>query len=97
MRRAGVRPVAAGEFEHVEAQLAGELEHLVVVRIARVAGQREVRLLHDPSRRSELLDRRVSDSHKGFGIVTWHSKGFNQREELVIDFKRTNLVRLRNQ
>ena len=43
-----------------------------------------------------MLDRRVSDSHKGFGIVTWHTKGFNQREELAIDFKRTNLVRLRN-
>ena len=35
-------------------------------------------------------------AHKGFGIVTWHTKGFNQRDELVIDFKRTNLVRLRN-
>ena len=45
---------------------------------------------------SAVLDRRVSDSHKGFGIVTWHTKGFNQREELAIDFKRTNLVRLRN-
>ena len=45
---------------------------------------------------SVVLDRRVSDSHKGFGIVTWHTKGFNQREELAIDFKRTNLVRLRN-
>jgi itaconyl-CoA hydratase len=44
---------------------------------------------------STVLDRRVSDSHKGFGIVTWHTKGFNQREELVIDFKRTNLVRQR--
>ena len=38
----------------------------------------------------------ISDSHKGFGIVTWHTKGFNQRDELAIDFKRTNLVRLRN-
>ena len=38
----------------------------------------------------------LSDSHKGFGIVTWHTKGFNQREELAIDFKRTNLVRHRN-
>ena len=45
---------------------------------------------------SKVLDRRVSDSHKGFGIVTWHTTGLNQREELVIDFKRTNLVRLRN-
>ena len=35
-------------------------------------------------------------SPKGFGIVTWHTKGFNQRDELVIDFKRTNLVRSRN-
>src|SRR6059058_4126421 len=30
---------------------------------------------------SVVLDRRVSDSHKGFGIVTWHTTGFNQREE----------------
>ena len=45
---------------------------------------------------SVVLDRRISDSHKGFGIVTWHTRGFNQREELAIDFKRTNLVRLRN-
>ena len=45
---------------------------------------------------STVLDRRVSDSHKGFGIVTWHTKGFDQRDELAIDFKRTNLVRLRN-
>ncbi len=44
---------------------------------------------------SVVLDRRVSDSHKGFGIVTWHTTGFNQREERVIDFKRTNLVRQR--
>ena len=48
------------------------------------------------SAESIVLDRRTSDSHKGFGIVTWHTKGFNQREELAIDFKRTNLVRLRN-
>lgn len=26
------------------------------------------------------------------GICSWHTKGFNQRDELVIDFKRTNLV-----
>ena len=45
---------------------------------------------------SIVLDRRISDSHKGFGIVTWHTKGLNQRDEPAIDFKRTNLVRLRN-
>ena len=48
------------------------------------------------SAESVVLDRRVSDSHKGFGIVTWHTRGFNQREEMVVDFKRTNLVRQRN-
>jgi acyl dehydratase len=42
-----------------------------------------------------VLDLRPSDSRKGFGIVTWHTTGFNQREEKVIDFKRTNLVRQR--
>ena len=34
--------------------------------------------------------------HKGFGIVTWHTRGYDQNDALVIDFKRTNLVRLRN-
>ena len=45
---------------------------------------------------SQVLDRRISDSHKGFGIVTWHTRGHDQNDALVIDFKRTNLVRLRN-
>ncbi|TXL79515.1 MaoC family dehydratase [Vineibacter terrae] len=45
--------------------------------------------------RSLVLDRRLSDSMKDFGIVTWHTEGFNQADERVIDFKRTNLVRLR--
>ena len=44
---------------------------------------------------SIVLDRRVSESQQGFGIVTWHTRGFNQRDELAIDFKRTNLVRRR--
>ena len=46
--------------------------------------------------RSTVVDMRTSNSRPGSGIVTWHTKGFNQREELSIDFKRTNLVRLRN-
>ncbi|HEX2888688.1 MaoC family dehydratase [Vineibacter terrae] len=45
--------------------------------------------------RSLVLDRRLSDSMKDFGIVTWHTEGFNQQDQRVIDFKRTNLVRLR--
>ena len=57
-------------------------------------GKSPSRLL--PKDLTVVLDRRLSDSHKGFGIVTWHTKGLNQRDELAIDFKRTNLVRLRN-
>lgn len=45
--------------------------------------------------RSTVLDRRPSDSMKDFGIVTWHTEGFNQKDQRVVDFKRTNLVRLR--
>jgi len=47
--------------------------------------------------RSVVLDRRLSDSMKDFGIVTWHTEGFNQKAELVIDYKRTNLVRIERQ
>ena len=41
---------------------------------------------------SEVLDKRESDSRPEQGIVTWHTEGFNQRRERVIDFKRTNFV-----
>lgn len=42
---------------------------------------------------SEVLDCRESKSDERHGIVTWHTRGFNQRKALVVDFKRTNLVR----
>jgi len=42
--------------------------------------------------RSTVVSRRESESRPGQGIVTWHTEGFNQRGERVIDFKRTNLV-----
>lgn len=45
--------------------------------------------------RSEVLDKRESSSHPDSGIVTWHTSGYNQRGELVIDFRRTNMVRKR--
>ena len=45
---------------------------------------------------SETTECRISDSNPANGIVTWHSKGFDQDDRLVVDFKRTNLVRLRN-
>ncbi|TNF85809.1 MAG: MaoC family dehydratase, partial [Gammaproteobacteria bacterium] len=47
--------------------------------------------------RSTVIGARESKGQAGFGIVTWHTEGFNQDGELVIDFKRTNLVRRRRQ
>ena len=47
--------------------------------------------------RSTVINARLSKGQAGYGIVTWHSRGYNQHGELVIDFKRTNLVRRRQQ
>ena len=44
--------------------------------------------------RSEVVDLRESKSNPDFGIVTWHTRGF-RGDELVVEFKRTNLVRKR--
>jgi acyl dehydratase len=41
---------------------------------------------------STVVSARESESHPGFGIVTWHTEGRNQRGELVVDYKRSNLV-----
>lgn len=46
--------------------------------------------------RSTTRAARLSTSNPANGIVTWWTEGFNQRDELVIDFERSNLVRLRN-
>jgi acyl dehydratase len=42
--------------------------------------------------RSTVVAVRESERYPDHGIVTWHTEGFNQREELVIDFHRSNLV-----
>ncbi len=42
--------------------------------------------------RSSVVEVRESESRPDQGIVTWHTEGFNQRDELVIDFRRANLV-----
>ena len=47
------------------------------------------------SARSTVVDRRESSSRPTSGIVTWHTEGFNDSEELVIDFRRTNFVNKR--
>ena len=46
---------------------------------------------------SEVVGKRTSGKFPGFGIVTWHTKGLNQDGEMVIDYRRTNLVRTRGE
>jgi acyl dehydratase len=41
---------------------------------------------------STVLSARLSAKNPNQAVCTWHTKGFNQHGELVIDFKRTNLV-----
>ena len=45
--------------------------------------------------KSTVVNARESKGNAGFGIVTWHTEGFNQHGAKVIDFHRTNLVRRR--
>lgn len=42
--------------------------------------------------RSKVVDLRDSGSRPNAGIATWHTEGFNQRGERVIDFHRTNMI-----
>ena len=42
--------------------------------------------------RSTVEAVRESESRPGTGIVTWHTEVHNQRGELVVDYRRTNLV-----
>jgi itaconyl-CoA hydratase len=42
--------------------------------------------------RSEVVAVRESESRPGAGIVTWHTEGFNQRDERVIQYRRSNLL-----
>jgi acyl dehydratase len=45
---------------------------------------------------STVVAKRESESRRGFGVVTWHSEGRNQRGELVVDYRRSNLVAMRD-
>jgi itaconyl-CoA hydratase len=49
------------------------------------------------SSRSTVESLRESESRPGVGIVTWHTEVHNQRDELVADFRRTNLVAKRRE
>jgi acyl dehydratase len=42
--------------------------------------------------RSTVVSKRDSESRPTFGIVTWETEGRNQRGELVLSYRRTNLV-----
>lgn len=41
---------------------------------------------------SEILNKRLSESREGDGIVTVHTKGYNDSDEVVCDFKRVVLL-----
>lgn len=47
--------------------------------------------------RSTVTATRESKGQPAFGIVTWHTEGFDQSGTRVIEFHRTNLVRKRKQ
>jgi acyl dehydratase len=42
--------------------------------------------------RSKVVEKHESGSRPDSGIVTWHTEGFNERGERVVDFHRTNFV-----
>lgn len=44
---------------------------------------------------STVVDARASDSRPTVGVVTWHTEAHNQHGELIVDYRRTNLVRRR--
>ena len=44
---------------------------------------------------SRTVAMRLSNSNPNQGLVTWHTEGRNQRDELVVDYRRTNIVRKR--
>ncbi len=46
--------------------------------------------------RSTVVSARESKGQAALGIVSWHSEGFNQHGNKVLDYTRTNLVRKRS-
>ena len=47
--------------------------------------------------RSTTMEARLSDSNPANGIVTWRTEGFDEDGKRVVGFRRSNLVRRRNQ
>lgn len=46
---------------------------------------------------STVVDTRTSESRPAEGIVTWHTEAHNQNGELVVDYRRTNLITKRKE
>jgi itaconyl-CoA hydratase len=46
--------------------------------------------------RSTVIKKRISQSNKNAGIVTWRTEGSNQHSIKVVQFLRTNFVRFRD-
>lgn len=44
---------------------------------------------------SVVVSRRVTESRPGWGVVEWHTQAINQNGELVIEFRRRNLSKMR--
>jgi acyl dehydratase len=42
---------------------------------------------------STVASARLSSKHEHYAIVTWDTEGFNQHDEKVVSFRRSNLVR----
>lgn len=40
---------------------------------------------------SEVIGKRETSKDPNVGVVTWHTKGINQDDEVVLEFKRSNL------
>lgn len=43
--------------------------------------------------RSTVISARLSSKHEQYGIVMWETEGFNQQDECVVKYRRSNLVR----
>jgi acyl dehydratase len=42
--------------------------------------------------KSFTKSKRLSSKHKNMGIITWHTEGWNQLGEMIIEFDRSNFV-----
>lgn len=42
---------------------------------------------------STVISARLSSKHEQYGIVMWETEGFNQQDQRVVKYRRSNLVR----